>query len=45
MHPWFKDIDFESVIQKKFKAPYSPEPLKYNFDEEEFNKGDMEFRK
>lgn len=29
----------------KIKPPYSPEPLKYNFDEEEFNKGDVEFRK
>jgi len=27
------------------KPPYTPEPLKYNFDEDEFNKGDQEFRK
>lgn len=26
-------------------TPFKPDPLKYNFDEEEFNKGDIEFRK
>jgi len=32
-------------VNKKLPTPYKPEPLKYNFDEEEFNKGDAEFRK
>ncbi|CAD8071723.1 unnamed protein product [Paramecium sonneborni] len=44
-HEWFKDVDFEAIVNKKLKTPYKPEPLKYNFDEEEFNKGDAEFRK
>ncbi|CAD8067515.1 unnamed protein product [Paramecium sonneborni] len=44
-HPWFADADFEAIVNKKIKPPYKPEPLKYNFDEEEFNKGDAEFRK
>jgi serum/glucocorticoid-regulated kinase 2 len=44
-HPWFKDVDFEGIMGRKIKPPYTPELLKYNFDEEEFNKGDLEFRK
>ncbi|CAD8064317.1 unnamed protein product [Paramecium primaurelia] len=44
-HPWFADADFEAIVNKKIKPPYKPEPLQYNFDEEEFNKGDAEFRK
>lgn len=44
-HPWFADVDFESIVTKKLKPPYKPQPLQYNFDEEEFNKGDAEFRK
>ncbi|KAM3135462.1 hypothetical protein pb186bvf_012481 [Paramecium bursaria] len=44
-HPWFQDVDFESIVGRKLPAPYRPDPLKYNFDEEEFNKGDAEFRK
>ncbi|CAD8155093.1 unnamed protein product [Paramecium pentaurelia] len=44
-HPWFADADFEAIVNKKIKPPYKPQPLQYNFDEEEFNKGDAEFRK
>ncbi|CAK73848.1 unnamed protein product (macronuclear) [Paramecium tetraurelia] len=44
-HPWFADADFEAIVNKSIKPPYKPEPLQYNFDEEEFNKGDVEFRK
>ncbi|CAD8113804.1 unnamed protein product [Paramecium sonneborni] len=44
-HPWFEGINFEDILNKKLQTPYKPEPLKYNFDEEEFNKGDSEFRK
>lgn len=44
-HSWFKDIDFESVMTRNDKPPYIPDPLRYNFDEEEFSKGDEEFRK
>ncbi|CAD8045285.1 unnamed protein product [Paramecium primaurelia] len=44
-HEWFQDVDFEAIANKKLKTPYKPEPLKYNFDEEEFNKGDADFRK
>ncbi|CAD8095638.1 unnamed protein product [Paramecium primaurelia] len=44
-HPWFADINFEDIVNRKINPPYKPEPLKYNFDEEEFNKGDSEFRK
>ncbi|CAD8055386.1 unnamed protein product [Paramecium primaurelia] len=44
-HKWFQDVDFDAVLNKKVKPPYKPYPLKYNFDEDEFNKGDAEFRK
>ncbi|CAD8143598.1 unnamed protein product [Paramecium pentaurelia] len=44
-HPWFNDVDFEKIINRQLPTPYKPESLKYNFDEEEFNKGDAEFRK
>ncbi|CAD8134349.1 unnamed protein product [Paramecium octaurelia] len=44
-HPWFSDVDFEKIVNRQLPTPYKPEPLKYNFDEEEFNKGDAEFRK
>jgi serum/glucocorticoid-regulated kinase 2 len=44
-HKWFKDVDFESIVNKTLPPPYCPEALKYNFDEDEFNKGDLEFRK
>jgi serum/glucocorticoid-regulated kinase 2 len=44
-HPWFHDVDFEGIVNRKLPTPYKPDPLKYNFDEEEFNKGDAEFRK
>ncbi|CAD8062320.1 unnamed protein product [Paramecium sonneborni] len=44
-HKWFQDIDFNAILNKKITPPYKPYPLKYNFDEEEFNKGDAEFRK
>ncbi|CAD8051183.1 unnamed protein product [Paramecium sonneborni] len=44
-HPWFADVDFEKIVNRQLQTPYKPEPLKYNFDEEEFNKGDAEFRK
>ncbi|CAD8051958.1 unnamed protein product [Paramecium sonneborni] len=44
-HAWFHDVDFEGIVNQTLLPPYKPEPLKYNFDEEEFNKGDAEFRK
>lgn len=44
-HSWFADVDFEGIVNKSLKPPYRPEPLKYNFDEVEFTKGDAEFRK
>ncbi|CAD8069240.1 unnamed protein product [Paramecium sonneborni] len=44
-HKWFQDIDFKAILNKNVKPPYKPQPLQYNFDEEEFNKGDAEFRR
>ena len=25
-HPWFSDINFDQLIQKKVEAPWKPEP-------------------
>jgi hypothetical protein len=25
-HPWFSDISFDQLIQKKIEAPWKPEP-------------------
>ncbi|CAD8206804.1 unnamed protein product [Paramecium pentaurelia] len=44
-HPWFADINIEAIANRQIQPPYKPDPLRYNFDEEEFNKGDTEFRK
>ena len=44
-HKWFKDVNFEAIVNRTLPPPYCPEALKYNFDEDEFNKGDAEFRK
>ncbi|CAK55725.1 unnamed protein product (macronuclear) [Paramecium tetraurelia] len=44
-HVWFHNVDFEGIVNQTLPPPYKPEPQRYNFDEEEFNKGDAEFRK
>ena len=35
----------KDIMEKKLEPPYRPNPIGYNFDEEEFLKGDNEFRK
>jgi serum/glucocorticoid-regulated kinase 2 len=44
-HKWFAGVDFKAIVDRTLPPPYKPEPLKQNFDEEEFSKGDIEFRK
>ena len=44
-HPWFKGMKPKDIMEKKLEPPYRPNPIGYNFDEEEFLKGDNEFRK
>lgn len=38
-HPWFADIDFDSLIQKKLKAPFVPDLQNWekNFDKDFIN--------
>lgn len=44
-HPWFKGIKSKDVLDKKMEPPYKPNPIKFNFDEKEFKKGELEFLK
>ncbi|CAD8110706.1 unnamed protein product [Paramecium sonneborni] len=44
-HKWFQGCDIEALVKRKCEISYRPMPLKYNFDELEFSKGDQEFQK
>ncbi|CAD8201647.1 unnamed protein product [Paramecium octaurelia] len=44
-HRWFQGCDIEALVKRKCEISYKPMPLKYNFDEVEFSKGDNEFLK
>ncbi|EGR31282.1 protein kinase domain protein, partial [Ichthyophthirius multifiliis] len=44
-HNWFKNININSIIQKKIQPPLKPNILGFNFDEEEFIKGEKQFKK
>ena len=44
-HPWFEKIKIDDVIKKKIVPPIKPDVMSFNFDEEEFSKGEIEFRK
>ena len=43
-HRWFADVDPNDLLNQRLVPPYVPNPIKFNFDEEEFAKGDCEFR-
>eukprot|EP01135_Chromosphaera_perkinsii_P004517 Nk52_evm11s287 gene=Nk52_evmTU11s287 len=34
-HPWFKDVDWEAMKQKKYRAPFTP-PVKNEYDTSQF---------
>lgn len=44
-HPWFKLIKIGDVLEKLIEPPLKPNVLGFNFDEDEFNSGELEFRK
>ncbi|KAL4450299.1 hypothetical protein ABPG74_009005 [Tetrahymena malaccensis] len=44
-HSWFKPIKIGDVLEKLIEPPLKPNVLGFNFDEEEFNQGEKEFRK
>ncbi|CAK94061.1 unnamed protein product (macronuclear) [Paramecium tetraurelia] len=44
-HRWFQGCDIEALVKRRCEISYKPMPLKYNFDEMEFSKGDNEFLK
>lgn len=43
-HSWFKSINIGDVLEKKIDPPLKPNLLGFNFDEEEFIDGELEFR-
>jgi hypothetical protein len=38
-------INLNDILNKKLPTPIKPDILAFNFDEEEFSKGEKEFRK
>ncbi len=44
-HPWLNKVNFTEILEKRIPPPIKPETLSFNFDEEEFSKGEKEFRK
>ncbi|EAR98561.2 Serine/Threonine kinase domain protein (macronuclear) [Tetrahymena thermophila SB210] len=44
-HSWFKPIKIGDVLEKLIEPPLKPNVLGFNFDEDEFNQGEKEFRK
>ncbi len=44
-HPWMRKLKVNDILEKKIEPPIKPDILGFNFDEEEFNKGEKEFRK
>ena len=44
-HKWVKKINVQDIISGKIKPPLSPNPLGFNFDEQDFNSGELEFRR
>lgn len=43
-HPWCRRINLEDIIQKKLPTPLKIDVIGFNFDEEEFSKGETEFK-
>lgn len=44
MMPWFKSINMLKYLEKRVTPPIKPDLENFNFDEEEFSKGEKEFR-
>ena len=43
-HPWFLNAPIKEILLKQIDPPIKPFILKINLDEEEFAKGDKEFK-
>ena len=43
-HAWFRNVDFKDFYMKKVKPPFVPNILKFNFDDNDLIKGELEIR-
>ena len=44
-HEWFRNLNFKELLNKRIEPPFKPNPIEFNFDVEEFEKGDNSFRR
>lgn len=43
-HPWCRKISLADIIYKRIDPPVKIDVMGFNFDEEEFSKGENEFK-
>ena len=43
MQLWGGDRKVQEILEKKIRPPFCPDIYKFNFDENEFSKGEEEF--
>lgn len=43
-HPWCRKININDIVFKKIEPPMKIDVIGFNFDEEEFSKGESEFK-
>ena len=42
-HPWLSQVDINKILNKQVEPPFKPKRFSFNFDENEFSKGEKEF--
>lgn len=45
-HPWFKNVNLVKFVEKSYRPPFKPNPIKLNFEQNnaELTKGELETR-
>ncbi|CAK68188.1 unnamed protein product (macronuclear) [Paramecium tetraurelia] len=43
-HSWFKDVNLVAILQKQIPPPFKPNQLKFNYDQNDLMKGELETR-
>lgn len=43
-HPWCRKINLNDIVYKRLEPPIKIDVIGFNFDEEEFAKGESEFK-
>ena len=43
-HPWCRKISINDIVEKRIDPPIKIDVIGFNFDEEEFAKGESEFK-